>query len=247
LPEQEHGSLKMESRNPPETSDPRDAGPAFEPEGDGKQGVEQLKDLKAEILSIDWEITDKVMTRFIGEVERLKVKYHGDKIFLAFLQLLRSLGGYVREKKGKAHPDAIRLLNSVYSSLEKVMRLKDAPQMERKRILFAEIKRFNKLKKEIIAGKKSKSPSPALPPAQHHPREPESDKNHRTTDTASRHMVRPEGPSQEKGMQQDLEANQLFLAAIEEIKDYITGELNALRAELRKWMEESLNQRTTER
>jgi len=244
LPEQKRGSLEMESRNPPETSASTGAQPALEAEGNGGQGTEPLKDLKAEVLSIDWEITDKVMTRFIGEVERLKAKYHGDKIFLAFLQLLRSLGGYVRKKKGKAHPDAIRLLNSVYNSLEKVVGLKGAPEMERKKILFAEIKRFNELKREITAGKKSKSPSPAITPAQHHPQEPERGEKRGTTDIAPTPGTEAEVTSRRKVMQQALESNQLLLAAVEEIKDYITGELNALRSELRKWMEESLNQRT---
>ena len=79
-----------------------------------------LWDLKAIVLSIDWEITDEIMNRLTDQIERSKKVYKDDRSLLLFLQLLDSVGKYIRINKADTHPDAIKLLNSVYTSLEKV-------------------------------------------------------------------------------------------------------------------------------
>lgn len=236
MPEQEHGPIGLQSGHSFEGTEGKIRGSSPGSPGAEAQHDNPLRDLKAEVLSIDWEITDKVMTRFIDEVERLRAIYHADKVFVSFLQLLHSLGNYVRNKKGKAHPDAIKLLNSVYNSLEKVLSLKDAPEGERKKILFAEVERFRKLKAEI-ASKKGKTFAPSI----------SRDRPHRPSAAQDVRQMEPEATkaqkdtalfSQDEPLHQGMQSNQLFLAALEEIKDYITGELHALRAELRQWREE---------
>ena len=51
-----------------------------------------LSELKNLVLSIDWEITDEVLQKFIGQIRDLKTTYKDDKINLTFLQILGSLG-----------------------------------------------------------------------------------------------------------------------------------------------------------
>ncbi|MBW2029919.1 MAG: hypothetical protein JRH06_07115 [Deltaproteobacteria bacterium] len=236
MPEQEHGPLGLQSGDSLEGTEGKISGSSLESGGAEARHDNPLRDLKAEVLSIDWEITDRVMTRFIGEVERLRAIYHADKVFMSFLQILHSLGKYVRNKKGRAHPDAIKLLNSVYNSLEKVFALEGAPEGERKKILFAEVDRFRKLKAEI-ASTKGKPLAPSI----------SRDGSLRESTGQLERQKGPEAAKAEKDTalapqeelpHQGMQSNQLFLAALEEIKDYITGELNALRAELRQWREE---------
>jgi hypothetical protein len=108
-----------------------------------------LRNLKATILSIDWEITDKEMARFIEQVNRLKNEYRDDRILLLFLKLLESIGRYVKTHKVKAHPDAIKLLNSVYNSFERVVAKKGMSLQEKKNLLSSQIAKFNKLRESI--------------------------------------------------------------------------------------------------
>jgi len=84
-----------------------------------------LKELKSVVLSLEWEISDQVMQRLSEEIASLEKTCKNDKIVVAFLQLLSSLGKYIQKKQAEAHPDSISLLNSVYESLEEVM-LSDA-------------------------------------------------------------------------------------------------------------------------
>ena len=71
-----------------------------------------LKGLKAILLSIDWEITDSTMDSLLNEIKNVEYIYSEDKIILTFLQLLGSIGRYVKANKGRAHPHATRVINS---------------------------------------------------------------------------------------------------------------------------------------
>lgn len=184
-----------------------------------------LRNLKGIVLSIDWEITDDIMSSFLGEIEALRDRYADEKIPALFLQLLGSVGTYIRNQKARAHPDSIQVLNSVYNSFEKVL-LSD-PSMseaEKRKWLYTEVNRFKKLKQDITRERE----------AQHRP--------------AVEHEVEPEPPvetatasgsaTQQSAL--DLEGmppHEAFAYALEEIKQVIKTEFQALRAELRLWRE----------
>ncbi len=110
-----------------------------------------LKELKATILSIDWEISDEIMDRLASQIASLKDEFRADSIMVPFLLLLDSIGRYIKVKKAHAHPDAVKVLNSVYSGLEKVALSKGLTNQERKRVLSAEVQRFKQLKEKIAS------------------------------------------------------------------------------------------------
>ncbi len=128
-----------------------------------------LKELKSVILSLEWEITDQLMYRLNDEVTKLEKSHKNDKILVAFLQLMGSLGKYVQKKKAGAHPDSIALLNSVYENLEQVILSSDMSDGAKKKILVSEVNKYKKLKEQIKdfgKGKKAKAepePAPAEP------------------------------------------------------------------------------------
>ncbi|OEU44627.1 MAG: hypothetical protein BBJ60_11735 [Desulfobacterales bacterium S7086C20] len=134
--------------------------------GKGERSIEvsPLWDLKAIILSIDWEITDEIMTRLTEQIGRAKNAYNEDKTILLFLQLLDSVGKYIKTNKADTHPDAIKLLNSVYTSLEKVALSKGISSAEKEKTLLFEIKRFKKLKEHIALRKAETSKREETPP-----------------------------------------------------------------------------------
>ena len=111
--------------------------------------------LKAIVLEIDWEISDATMTELILQTERLKTTFRKDKIRYLFLQLLGSVGKYIKIKKATAHPAAIQLLNSVYESLEDVFLTTDMREDEKKSRLLAQVDKFNQLKALIARRRRS--------------------------------------------------------------------------------------------
>lgn len=120
-----------------------------------------LRELKAIFLAVDWEINDDIMNALLHQIEALKDTFSGDRIMMLFLQLLEAVGKYVKGKKANAHPDAIKLLNSIYTSLEIVSMSKGMTDAERKKILRIEVNRFQRLK-DKLARKKAVEKDAAL-------------------------------------------------------------------------------------
>ncbi|MDM8516988.1 hypothetical protein QUF76_12375 [Desulfobacterales bacterium HSG16] len=114
---------------------------------------ELLKDLKSVVLSLEWEITDEVMHSLGEEIAKLEKDFLNDKIVVAFLQLMGSLGKYVQKKKAEAHPDSISLLNSVYDNLETVVIAEDMSEAAKKKLLIGEVNKYKLLKEHIASAK----------------------------------------------------------------------------------------------
>ncbi|MBW2538723.1 MAG: hypothetical protein JRE27_03870 [Deltaproteobacteria bacterium] len=163
-----------------------------------------IRELQAVILAIDWEINDEIMTGLIEQIGRLKEVFKKEKILLLFLQLLGSVGKYIKTKKANVHPDAIQLLNSVYASFENVFLSKYMPQDEKKKILISEVEKFNRLKKQLANRKAQAEKKEDVFPEE----------------------KRPSDISQ-------MTSNQALTYALEEIKQVIKAEFKALRAELK--------------
>ncbi|MGD9262682.1 MAG: hypothetical protein PVG44_19730, partial [Desulfobacterales bacterium] len=126
-----------------------------------------LSELKNLVLSIDWEITDELLQRFLQQLEDLKLTYEHDKIVLTFLQILSSLGEYIKTNRGNAHPKTFKILNSVFSRLDKVVREEDLTEAGKKQLLRLEMSRYKKLREQVvrdkvaISHKKKAAPLPA--------------------------------------------------------------------------------------
>jgi hypothetical protein len=113
-----------------------------------------LRELKAIFLAVDWEINDDIMNALLQQIVALKDTFRDDRIMMMFLQLLEAVGKYVKGKKAHAHPDAIKLLHCIYTSLEIVSMSTGMTDAERKRILRIEVNRFQQLKEKLAKKKK---------------------------------------------------------------------------------------------
>jgi hypothetical protein len=193
-------------------------------------GGNPLRELKSIVLSLDWEITDEVMDRFLQEIQRLEHEYGDEKILVSFLHLLKSIGKYIRIHKGKAHPHAGKLLNSAYMSLEKVIRSEDLTPVERKRMLARELKRYRRLKEQIALKTIERASERAVEGA---------DKarpiiEQQQAASSIEEKSEPPGTNTE-GFQGPGDMIEMFAGALEELKQFIHGEFRALREELKEW------------
>lgn len=109
-----------------------------------------IKNLKALVFSIDWEITDEIMIDFLKETKRLSKKYQNDKVLSLFLKLHESIGKYIKAKKARAHPDSIKLIASVYKNFEKVLLSKGISEIQKKKLLSSEVKKFKSFKQRVV-------------------------------------------------------------------------------------------------
>jgi hypothetical protein len=125
-----------------------------------------LGELKNLILSIDWEITDHALEQLIQQIKDLKLAYQQDKIVLAFLQILNSLGNYIKANRGRSHPKTFQILNAVFSSLDKVVLTRDMTEPAKKKILRVAMKRYKELRTRISKGKTAAQPKAKAQPAE---------------------------------------------------------------------------------
>lgn len=135
---------------------PQDPPPADEPSASA--GDLPLKDLKSTILAIDWEITDDVLDTFIDQVDGLTDAFEADKVAHTLLRLLKSLGKYIRSHKSKAHPETIKRIMAVYSTLETAVADDGLSRTEKENMLLEEVRQFKRLKARIA---ETRAPLPA--------------------------------------------------------------------------------------
>jgi len=108
-----------------------------------------LRGLKAVLLEMDWEISDDIMAEMLAHAEGLKKTFQDNKVNLLFLQLLQAVGKYIKSQKANAHPDAIKLLSSIYTGLEIVSMAEGMTDAEKQKILKIEVERFKALKSKV--------------------------------------------------------------------------------------------------
>jgi hypothetical protein len=181
-----------------------------------------LAELKNMVLSIDWEITDEVLSGFLSQIDSLKSTYKNEKIVLMFLQLLGSLGEYVKTNRGNAHPKTFKILSSVFSRLEDVVLSQDMSELEKKKILRTEMNKYKQLRKQVSKKKASAASK----------RQAKSLKKDETDISAPK--------TQKMGMPSEkvpatAKSYDSVAEAIEELKQFIHSELSALRQELKKF------------
>ena len=184
-----------------------------------------LTKLKSIVLSMDWEISDAILTEFIQELSRLKIILKEDGIIVKCLQLLEAIGKYILQKKARTHPDSIRLLQSIFRDLEILLFSKGLSETARRSILSDEIAQFKRLKEKLTEPIKSSSGDNS-PKGE----KPFSHSVQVTAEPSPQVKVVPEP--------EPMPPHEAFLYAVEEMKKTIQAEFSAIRAELKLWRKE---------
>jgi hypothetical protein len=192
-----------------------------------------LAELKHLVLSIDWEITDEALAGLLTQIDSLKTTYKNEKIILMFLQLLGSLGVYIKTNRGNAHPKTFKILNSVFSRLEEVVLTEDMAELEKKKILRTEMNKYKQLRSQVS---KKKAAKVSRKKAISAPKELEALIKAPQQKEAAQPGRKVSGKADKKSLSPDPGAPQSLanLAdAVEELKKFIHSELNTLKQELR--------------
>ena len=106
------------------------------------------KQLKAAILSLDWEVTDESLRQFNDKIAGFHPHLADNKPALVLVQGLEALGDYIAEERADAHPEAFILLHAFNEALEQVLHpeLHHLNQETVQELLVDRINRLNNLK-----------------------------------------------------------------------------------------------------
>jgi hypothetical protein len=162
-----------------------------------------LGELKKSVLSIDWEITPEALDGFLDQVRLLKEVYGGDPVPAMFLQILGSLGQYIKSSRSKVHPSTFSVLNSVFAGLDEVVSTPEMPAAARRRRLKTEMGAYQELRAKILG--------------------------RRAADTATQTPVPAAAAESPAGGAVSPEA---LAKAVRELKEFIRAEIDRLREEL---------------
>jgi hypothetical protein len=177
-----------------------------------------LAELKNLVLSIDWEITDETLTSLLSEIDSLKKTYKQEKIVSMFLQLLASLGQYIKTNRGNAHPQTFKILNSVFSRLEEIILAENMTAANKKNLLRAEMQKYKQLRNKVSQKKAAIAGRKVVPAAA------KAEKTATLTiDQKVERRDKVNAPSAES-----------LAEAVRELKQFIHSELNVLKQELKK-------------
>lgn len=219
-PENESANLQPPEEKPPAAKKVKKQEPVLDADNS------PIKELKSVVLSLEWEITDQVMQRLTEEISNLEDVYKVDKIVVAFLQLLGSLGKYIQKKKADAHPESISLLNSVYENLEKAILDEGLSDSDKKKLLIGEVTKYKQLKENISkTPARKREPEPPV-------HEPEPVEAEPISVPVSEHEE-PVSPADAAMFSN----NEVIVQALNEINKTIKSEFKALREELKMWRE----------
>jgi hypothetical protein len=193
-----------------------------------------LETLRSVILSLEWEITDRDLDKFLDELETLKGQKTENSIEYLFLKLLDSIARYIKVRKANAHPNTITLLNNAFQNYASAVETQDIGENEKKTLLLTTINEFKEVKATIAKEKKGQSPAPSI---LQEPSKP-------TTSRKSNNNVMPNEvyldmdhlePAGAGSGSAGMDPHEAFALALHEIKRSIESEFKALRAELRMW------------
>lgn len=110
-----------------------------------------LLQLNAIVLEMDWEISDETLGKYLSEINNLMVRYQSDRPIYLFFKLHTAIGEYVLKKKVRSHPDALKFMSGVYSSLKNALS-EGIPLVEKNKLILDEVNNFKILKKKMFPG-----------------------------------------------------------------------------------------------
>lgn len=206
---------------------------ADEPDGERVPDDYPLAELKNLVLSIDWEITEEALEGLLAQIDSLKATYKKEKIILMFLQLLGSLGAYIKTNRGNAHPKTFKILNSVFSRLEEVVLSEDMAEPEKKKLLRTEMNKYKQLRSQVSKKKAAKVSRKSVVSA---PKELETlikSPKQKETAQAGRKVPQKAAPKSRQPDTGALQSLDNLADAVEELKKFIHSELKVLKQELR--------------
>ncbi len=131
----------------------------------GKAG-NALRQFKAAILELDWEVTDDSLARFAEALKVLGDVQIKNKAALLLIHGMQVLGRYISDERAHAHPGVFNLLHAFHDGLERILDTGSGAlnQQQKKNILLDRVNRLNHLK-SLIAPQNDQAAATGSAPA----------------------------------------------------------------------------------
>ncbi|MGB5686819.1 MAG: hypothetical protein WBM35_13470, partial [Candidatus Electrothrix sp.] len=105
--------------------------------------------LKSIVLSLDWDITEDTLAELTEELSDLRSLWDGDKVAQIYLQGMDNIGKYLQKEGAYAHPNAIKLLLTLFYNYEKIISSSSLSSEAVATMLKADVRKFKVLQYQI--------------------------------------------------------------------------------------------------
>ncbi|WP_287125272.1 hypothetical protein [Desulfobacter sp.] len=112
----------------------------------------EMEELKAVILSVDWEISNITMEGFDRVLIRLEKRLKSDKMHHTFLRIMHEIGAHIAQHQANAHQDSVSLLRRVFHQYELLLGHPSMPSDKKKELVQESIQAYKAFKRKIDAG-----------------------------------------------------------------------------------------------
>ena len=181
--------------------------------------IYSLIEFKTVLLSLDWEISDYTLSDFLTHIDNLKTLYRNDKIEFKLIQIMESLGRYIKQNRTRTHPKAFNVLYSAFHAIEKIAFTTNVSEADKKQLFKVELGGFNEFKTLLSEMKKTGV----------------AKSSYKNISSPNQAIKNTNQAVQYKSIQNTdvLQiSEERFQEAIDDIKRFIKAEINSLRGEL---------------
>ena len=178
-----------------------------------------LYNLRTLLLSIEWEITDDILSKYLNETIQLQRLFQNNRYLKRLLQIQYFYGRFI-----KTYPDRIplktyKILYTLYNCMNNILANKKLSDFEKKKIVAQEIHRYKNFRKHLTIKKNIFS----------------EDKSYKNS-TQKRHKISPNKDSK-NGIrkiivQDELTYKRYMDSTLLEMKTFIKKEIKKLKYEL---------------
>ena len=183
--------------------------------------INPLYNLKKILLSIEWEVTDDILSKYLDEIIQLKRLFQDNIYLKCLLQLQYIYGKFIKTYPDKIPLKTYKILNRLYGCMKNILADKKLSDFEKKKLVKQEIQRHKNFRKYLTTSKNILS----------------QDKCYKDSTTKRLKISHNKGSKNlmKKVIDQD-ESNRHYMDnALLEMKKFIKVEIKKLKYELCSW------------
>ncbi len=135
---------------------------------------ESIEEIKSIVLSLEWEINDRILEQLEDEINKLYLLQTDNRIVQGLLRILRFVGRYLRVRGVNSHQDSVNLLLSVFDHLENMMVSQWMTESEKSQCLIESIQQYRYWVERVDLETPEEMETPEIPLGEIKPLEMES-------------------------------------------------------------------------
>jgi hypothetical protein len=115
--------------------------------------IKPLYNLKKILLSMEWEVTDDILSKYLNEIIQLQRLFQDNNFLRSLLQLQHIYGRFIKTYPDKIPLKTYKILYTLYGCMKNILGNQKLSDFEKKGIVEQEIQRYKNFRKYLTTTK----------------------------------------------------------------------------------------------